>query len=58
MDSGHPIFLDTVRRIYAKTLEAAALKTGADSEVDSKGNIEDNTSVLEWTGLSSPAYLC
>lgn len=50
MYSGHPILLDTVRRIYAKTVEAEH-NLRADAKIDSKGNIADSTSVLEWTGL-------
>ncbi|KAF8514503.1 nucleotide-diphospho-sugar transferase [Gautieria morchelliformis] len=46
---GHPLFLDTVRRIYARTVEAER-NLRADASIDAMGNLDKNMSVLEWTG--------
>lgn len=49
LNPGHPLLLDTVRRIYAKTVEAQhSLSHGA--KVDAGENLGDTVSVLEWTG--------
>jgi len=47
--AGHPVFLDTIRKIHATAVKVQQ-DLGTNVVINSKGNIDNMTSILEWTG--------